>query len=101
MEDLTKQQVVLLTLLVSFVTSMATGIITVSLMDQAPAGVTQIINRVVEHTIERVASETPTSNTAVTLNPIVDATDKVSKGIVRFKPTNGTAESVTGLGIVL
>src|SRR3989338_3691505 len=39
-ENLTKQQIVLVTLLVSFVTSLATGIITVSLMEQEPQGVT-------------------------------------------------------------
>lgn len=47
---------ILLALLVSFVTSMATGIVTVSLMDQAPPSVTQTINRVVERTVERVVS---------------------------------------------
>ena len=38
MEHLNKQQLILLTLLISFVTSIATGIVTVSLMDQAPQG---------------------------------------------------------------
>ncbi len=64
MENLTKQQIVLVTLLVSFVTSIATGIVTVSLMDQAPAGVTQTINRVVERTIEKVI-QTPSQSAAV------------------------------------
>jgi S1-C subfamily serine protease len=54
MEDLTKQQVVLLTLLVSIITSIATGIVTVSLMDQAPTGATHVINRVIEKTVEKV-----------------------------------------------
>jgi S1-C subfamily serine protease len=53
-ERLTKAQIVLLTLLVSFITSIATGIITVTLMDQAPSSVTQVINRVVERTVETV-----------------------------------------------
>lgn len=54
MEDLNKNQIILLTLLVSFITSIATGIVTVSLFDQAPQGVTRTINRVVERTVERV-----------------------------------------------
>src|SRR6185295_1104483 len=59
-EKLTKSQIVLLTLLVSFVTSIATGIVTVSLMDQAPPAIAQTVNRVIEHTIETVvASSTP------------------------------------------
>ncbi len=101
MEHLTKQQIVLLTLLVSFVTSIATGIITVSLMDQAPQAFTQTINRV----IERVVVETPKANTATAAvsyeSMTAKAVEKVGKSVVRFKPTNGSDESVTGLGLIL
>lgn len=58
LEHLTKHQIVLLTLLVSFVTSIATGIVTVSLVNQAPPAVTRTINQIVEHTVERVVPAT-------------------------------------------
>ena len=106
MENLTKQQIVLLTLLVSFVTSIATGIVTVSLMDQTPVGIPQTINRVITRTIEQASSgdatdtnsdTTATAANAVTLDPAAVATALVEKSIVQIK----SGDTVTGLGVIV
>jgi hypothetical protein len=55
--DLKAQQLVLLAVFVSFITSVATGITTVSLIEAAPAPAQQVINRIVERTVERVVPE--------------------------------------------
>lgn len=71
-EKLTKHQIVLLTLLVSFMTSIATGIVTVSLMDQAPPEVSRTINQIVERTIEKVVpADVPAAAAATPAKPVV------------------------------
>src|SRR3989338_3511789 len=54
LEQLTKTQMILLAVLLSFVTSIATGIVTVTLVDKAPTDVTRTIQKDVEKTVERV-----------------------------------------------
>lgn len=102
MENLNKQQLILLALLVSFVTSMATGIVTVSLVNQAPPAVTQTINRVVEKTIERVVSEPSAQSAAVAVKEtvvvkaddlVIEAIEKNTKSIVRIKEVTGEGET--------
>lgn len=79
-EDLTKTQIILLTLLISFITSIATGIITTSLLAQAPQSVTQTIDRVVEHTVEKVVpSATSTTSTTVREVTVVSIDDAIQK----------------------
>ncbi len=86
-ENLNKSQIVLLTLLVSFVTSIATGIVTVSLMDQAPPVIPQTINRVVERTVERVVPEAQTATVITTEKTVVvKEADLVAQAVTRARP---------------
>ena len=108
MEDLTKHQLILIVLLITFVTSIATGIITFTLLSEAPVEVTQTINRVVEKTIERVVTEPGKPDKVVTTvvvneeDRVLEAIAKNEKSIVRLKTlgADGT-EVVSGLGLVV
>jgi len=114
MENLTKQQLILLALLVSFVTSIATGIVTVALMSQAPVGVVQTINKVVERTVETVVGPTKETQTVVketvvvsTDDQIVSAVEKNKNSVIRIyrtnsDPTAGSNSMVfVGLGVII
>jgi hypothetical protein len=112
-EKLNKSQIVLLTLLVSFVTSIATGIVTVSLMQQAPPSVAETVNRVIEHTIEATASSTPKGQSAAAVvtqqktvivnesDLIAQAVKLVSPSIVRVYTSDPQAAEFLGMGIVV
>ena len=64
-KDLNKSQLILLTLLVSFVVSIATGITTVSLMQKIPTSASQTINRVIRETVNKVTQvEVPAKETS-------------------------------------
>jgi len=113
MEKLTKQQIVLVTLLVSFVTSIATGIVTVALMDQMPPGVTQTINRVVERTIEKVVTPPTSGNAAAVVtretiivkedDKVVESVDKNKQSVVRIYTKNDDVDQrvFVGLGSIV
>ncbi len=109
-EELSKSQIVLLVLLVSFVTSMATGIVTVSLMDQAPPSVAQTVDRVIQQTIKEVATPDQTASAAIaaplTKTVIMDESDeiagavqKTAPSVVRLFSSDGT--TFLGMGVVL
>jgi S1-C subfamily serine protease len=108
MEDLTKHQLILIVLLITFVTSIATGIITFTLLSEAPVEVTQQINQVVEKTIERVvpAEGQPAKTiTTVVINEedrVLETIAKNEKSIARLKTIGADgSEVVTGLGLVV
>ncbi len=113
-EHLSKSQIILLTLLVSFVTSIATGIVTVSLMEQAPPVVAQTVNRVIERTIQTVASSTPakaqaaativTQEKTIIVNEsqlISDAVKKIDPSIVRVYTASETNPVLLAIGVVI
>lgn len=101
MDHLSKQQLVLLALLVSFMTSLATGIVTVSLMDQAPQGVTKTITQVIEKTIQQAVPQNAAVGT-VTLNiddRLAMAVTKISSSLVKIEDTRSNA--IVGLGLIV
>lgn len=109
-EELSKTQIVFLTLFVSFVTSIATGIVTASLMQEAPPAITQTVNRVVERTVEKVVPGQPATVAAPitkTETVIVKESDTIPQAVAALAPsivkayTAGAEPSFIGLGIVL
>lgn len=107
-EHLTKTQIILLTLLTSFVTSIATGIVTVSLMDQAPPAIAQTVNRVVERTVEKVVPQAQSASAVQTQTVVIkesalisQALEMVQPGIVRIFSTSADDPQYMGLGLAL
>lgn len=113
MNDLNTQQIVLLCLLVSFVTAVATGITTVSLMDQSPQPVAQTINRIVERTVETII-ETPEDISEPIIERVVEtvvvnqedltveAVAKSSQSFVRIYGLNRAGDRFfAGVGVIV
>lgn len=113
-EHLNKWQVVMLTLLVSFVTSIATGIVTVSLVDQAPPIVTQTVGRVIEKTVETVmpapaGQPAAAATTVVTKEKtvVVSESEQIAKAVANVSPsivhiyTSAEEPAFLGLGVVM
>jgi hypothetical protein len=82
-KDLNKSQLILLAILLSFITSIATGITTVTLMQQAPTSMTTPINNVVRQTIEKIQQVEGKTQTVIVKEEdlVVDAIAKNS-GVV-------------------
>jgi S1-C subfamily serine protease len=106
LERLNKTQIILLTLLVSFVTSIATGIATVSLMEKAPTDVTRVISRIVEKPIETITSGgTIIEERTVVVSEgerIAEAVKRAVPSIVRLYTVSGKDElEFKGMGVIV
>jgi hypothetical protein len=109
-KELNKSQLILLAILLSFITSIATGIVTVTLMQQAPASITAPINRVVQQTVEKIVQVEGKSvtNTVVIKEEdlVVDAIAKNQSAIFiitkdGFDETGKAIEVSLGRGFVV
>ncbi len=102
-KDLNKQQLILLAVLLSFVTSIATGITTVTLMQQAPDSVAVPITRIVRETVEKVV---PAAIPTQALSP---EQKKLLEDLKAIKPLTvnlylrkeGVPEKLLGTGLFL
>ncbi len=105
-EHLSKTQIVLLTLLCTFVASIATGIVTVALLAQAPPAVTQTVNHIIQRTVETVAPKTDTPVTVKETTVVVKEDELLSNTIsgafaklgVVHEDTATTSDTI-GLGV--
>jgi len=79
-KDLSKSQLILLAVLLSFITSIATGITTVTLMQQAPVSITTPINRIIKQTVEKIV---PVPGKDVVQTVIVTEEDLVVDAIAK------------------
>jgi len=110
MKDLNKSQLILLAILLSFVVSIATGITTVTLMQQAPSSVTVPINRVVRETVEKIVPGS-TNNAVQTVvvkeeDLVVDAIAKNQSAIFTitkdgFDDSGKAVEISAGKGLIV
>ena len=81
-KELNKTQLILLAVLLSFVTSIATGITTVTLMQQAPASFTVPVNRVIQQTVDKIEQ---VEGKTVTQTVVVKEEDLVVDAIAKNK----------------
>lgn len=81
-KELNKSQLILLAVLLSFITSIATGITTVTLMQQAPKSFTAPVNRVVQQTVDKIEQ---VEGKTITQTVVVKEEDLVVDAIAKNK----------------
>ena len=110
-KELNKSQLILLAVFLSFVTSIATGITTVTLMQQAPVSFTAPVSRVIQQTVEKiqqVEGKTVTQTVVVKEEDlVVDAIAKNQTAVfiitkeTQTPPTFETTEVSAGRGFAV
>lgn len=102
-DDLNKTQFILLVLLICFVTSIATGIITSTLLAEAPVSVTQTINKVVERTIETVAPDSLTAKYVLSADDkkLLEAVNRAISVSVEIREKGAATSTPSILGIIV
>ena len=104
LKELNKSQLILLAILLSFVISIATGITTVTLMQQAPSSVTVPINRIIKQTVEKIVPVETGSKTQA----LSDDQKKLLEELKAIKPLTvslflkgETEDKILGTGLFL
>lgn len=103
-KDLDKKQLILLTLLITFVVSIATGIITVSLMNQMPKSVPYTVNNVIQRTIEKVTTVSePSKEESVPIQGEQSKNSVVTPGevLVKIYKDEVLEDNVLGEGVLI
>ena len=106
-KDLNKPQLILLAILLSFVTSIATGITTVTLMEQAPTSVTVPINRIIRETVEKVVPaqniiDRPLNREQLKLLEDLKAIQPLTVSLfLKGAKENGSEDKILGTGLFL
>lgn len=108
--DLNKSQFLLLILLVMFVTSITTAIVTVTLLEQAPrGGFSGAMTQVVERTIEKIVPGATTTIVKIVKDTsapkegelIAQAVNSASSGVVEISEKNESGRKKLGTGFIL
>ena len=81
-KELNKSQLILLAVLLSFITSIATGITTVTLMQQAPKSITVPVNRIVQQTVDKIEQ---VEGKTITQTVVIKEEDLVVDAIAKNK----------------
>ncbi len=106
MNDLNKQQLILLCVLVSFIVSIATTISVMSVLEEQPSFIPTTVNRIVERTVEKVIpGETKTETTVVREDDLIAKAVRanlpaVVNIMIRSWEVASEAKAATGIGFV-